>query len=443
MQKNVDISLTDLPRRLKSLREERHLTKTDLAEKSELSYRTIHDLEEGRKTRVQSKTLMLLTKALGISYDDLFADPTGESGGISVTGSGGEARPWWRQPALLWSAAVILVFAAGIWFIEYRAPVDLEWSEDGGNLVARDRVLGTKRWEKSFGSRIRVCETSPWSKEIILVGLSGETVAGGRLLALDLENGRRIWELEPDREALARAFGTDVVYTGNYHCHQIVKLDLDGDGARELIVHFGHSKWYPNVFCFVDREGRLESQYANYGSIYDLLPLDLDADGKEELVVAGTNNAKAYQGGTVFILDDVHRSGAALDVNAHPESTEPDSALVRVVFPQFPSPYMQQMRDQRLAAREIRSFVTRDGDIELSVDVGVYPDYDLVIRLDHELHPLSSSVSDVFVSTMESTWPESLLTVPGPADEAWREKWLATHLRFEAGHWPPPLPTPP
>jgi tetratricopeptide (TPR) repeat protein len=60
-----------LPARLKTLRRERHLTKADLASRSGLAFRTIHDLERGRRKRVLEKTLVLLANALDVSYDEL------------------------------------------------------------------------------------------------------------------------------------------------------------------------------------------------------------------------------------------------------------------------------------------------------------------------------------------------------------------------------------
>jgi hypothetical protein len=105
------------------------------------------------------------------------------------------------------------------------------------------------------------------------------------------------------------------------------------------------------------------------------------------------------------------------------------------------------MSAQRLDACRIRSFVSHEGDVELTVDVGAHRGSSIIIRLDRELRVLSSAISDEFIAQIEQFWSDSLLTVGNPADEVWREAWLSTHLRFEAGHWPlreadPPSTTP-
>lgn len=433
MRKNIDISNSDLPRRLQSLREEKRLTQADLAAAAEISYRTLHDLELGRKNSVQAKTLMLLSRALDVPYAEL----AGDGSGADPSGPAPGPRPRRARRAAVFAAAAALLAAAAAWALASLPVARMDWSAESSTLVARDGVVGIERWRRDLPERVCVCEESPWSRDVILAGLAGDTGEGGRLLALDRGSGETLWEVRPDLDALSRAFGEAVVNSGNFNCRRIVAPDLDGDGVGELVVHFEHSLWYPAALCCIDSLGRLESQYANCGHIYGLLPVDLDSDGKQELVAAGTNNARAYQGATVFVLDDRHRSGASIDAAAHPESSEPDSALARVVIPQYPRPIMDQMSTLRLAGSTIRSFESAAGDVELAVDIGTKYGFKVVVRFDGELHPLSAAISDEFLGRIDRTWPDSLQGENGPAGEIWREKWLTTARRFEAGHWPP------
>jgi transcriptional regulator with XRE-family HTH domain len=68
---NIEITGTDLPARLTRLREARRLTKSELARLAQVSYRTVHELESGRRNRIQEKTLVLLAGALGVEPEEL------------------------------------------------------------------------------------------------------------------------------------------------------------------------------------------------------------------------------------------------------------------------------------------------------------------------------------------------------------------------------------
>ncbi len=445
MGRNVDVSNSELPGRLQHLREERCLTQADLAEQAGLSYRTVLDLERGRRERVQVKTLMLLAKALDISYEDLRGDAVENEAAEPVSESPTVGPPLWRRPwfvvVLTFGAAIVI---AALIVLGNVSAARFELSRENTVLTARDDWLGVKCWDREFDAPINFCETSPWSDDVVLVGLYGDTVEGGCVKALDRETGITLWGVAPDIDAIARAFGEEIAFSANYSCTGVAMPDLDGDGIRELVIRFCHGLWYPTALCFVDADGKITSQYSHKGHLYDMLAADIDHDGKDELVVVGTNNTKGYQGATVFILDEDHRSGASVDAEAAPTSVEPDSALVRVVFPQFPESYMHQMGAQRLEADRIRPYQSSNGSVRLIVTVGRAPNYMLTIDMDSSLIPLSCGISDGFLSRIDlEHWPDSLIVDTGPPDEAWRMEWLDTHLRFEAGHWPPDLPASP
>jgi transcriptional regulator with XRE-family HTH domain len=56
---------------LKMLREQAGITQEELADRSSLSIRTISDLERGRTTTPQRRSIALLAKALGVKGDSL------------------------------------------------------------------------------------------------------------------------------------------------------------------------------------------------------------------------------------------------------------------------------------------------------------------------------------------------------------------------------------
>jgi tetratricopeptide (TPR) repeat protein/TolB-like protein/DNA-binding XRE family transcriptional regulator len=71
LSRNIDIAHPEFRGRLRSLREAAELTKAELAARAGIAYRTVHDIETGRRSRAQEKTLRLLAKALGVSFDRL------------------------------------------------------------------------------------------------------------------------------------------------------------------------------------------------------------------------------------------------------------------------------------------------------------------------------------------------------------------------------------
>ena len=61
----------DFPERLSRLRKERFLSETDLANSASVTYKTIRDLEKGKRPRVMERTLLALAEALQVSEQEL------------------------------------------------------------------------------------------------------------------------------------------------------------------------------------------------------------------------------------------------------------------------------------------------------------------------------------------------------------------------------------
>ncbi|MBU8871759.1 MAG: helix-turn-helix domain-containing protein [Gemmatimonadales bacterium] len=454
--KNIDLTGSNIHKRLLALREERHLTKKDLALKAHLSARTIHDLENGRRDRIFEKTLMLLAKALEVPIDKLLDKPT-EMDGIAISGSSVEIQNTgldtgpdassvvsdfkWRpsrRTGGLGILAIILVILVIVWVNVWSFACDnAEWILSQNGIHARDSIFGLVIWEITDEKKMNFCQVSPWRSDRLLVGLGSTTPSGGRLLNLNRATGEVIWSVSPDIDAIVRAFGEQDVLSTNFRCKNVFPIELDGDPATELVVVFFHGRFYPVALCAIDDDGRLLHQYAHKGHLGDFLVTDLDGDGRDELIAAGTNNAKAYQGGTFIILDHQHWRGASIDSLCDPWSSEPDSAKFRLVIPQYPQVYMNLIQEIRLIGQDLKIKKDAQGEFMISGFVGSSRGPKMLVNLDHRLKPIDCQPNDVFYKKCISQWPDSLTHRTGPGDPAWRSQWLAQHRHFEAGHWPP------
>jgi len=426
---NIELRGTDIPDRLRMLREERHLSQNDLAEKAGLTYRTVHDLEAGRRDRVLEKTMMLLATALDVPLRRLVS---GEAS-ISLDTPTVRGRRW---PWLVVAVLVVSIAAAGA-YIWHRATAQAEWELEGNILTARDAYFGIPLWSYKTDEKIECVDVAPWGTSDLLMGLGPRSPEGGRLLCLDRASGRQRWEAEPDRGPIVGAFGEEVVSAGNFTCLRLVPVDLDGDGVMEIAASFRHVPYYPTAICLFDRHGHRLRQYATKGWVFDMTVTDLDRDGAKELIVSGTNNAPTIQGAMLVMLDWNHFMGATVDSLCDCPGGLPDSSRIRFVLPAFPAPHMAVLEDMRLTAWQPRVFSSLTGESQFSFDTGSWldPHHRLIVTLDANLRPISTVISDAFNAHIASSWPDSLKGENGPMGEDWRRHWLDTYLRYEVGRY--------
>ncbi len=432
-QRNIDLSRNGFPQRLRFLREASHLSQSDLAEKAGLTYRTVHDLESGKRKRSQEKTLILLAQALEVSLDELMAAKVPENPAPAVP-------PSRRFPLRITiGAAALAALALAAVMLWHQSCTRADWTIDHWQLVVKDKFLGLKIWEISGnGPQVNSCRVSPWNSRHLLVGTHRDTPGGGRLLCLDRASGDTIWTVGPDIQAMVRAFGATDVMSSGFSCKETLVADLDGDGTPEVIASFSHGKYYPFAICTVRPDGTLRAQYANKGHLTSVIVADIDRDGKDEIIGVGTNNNKAYMGATVLVLDDQHCNGASIDSLCNPWSSEPDSALVRIVLPNYPAAYMELMNGRQLCAFAPQIFAGDEGNKVISVVVRSDNPMDkITVFLDSELQPLRAQIDDSFLQYGISQWPDSMKTGVGPGDPDWLADWLSGYKRFEAGHRQP------
>ncbi len=149
------------------------------------------------------------------------------------------------------------------------------------------------------------------------------------------------------------------------------------------------------------------------------------ADGKDEIVCAGTNHAPKYRGATIFILDENHRAGAAIDPLTSPGYPAVDTSLVRVVFPIWPDNVLQALgTSDRLVGFEARSFSRNDGTVGIQVNIGYQDDNFFSVDFDTQLRPIFISISDKL---------QTRFTLAGIGDHACDRAWLDGHVLFESG----------
>ncbi len=423
----------DFPERLRAFRTAGQLAESELAAKAGLTYKTIRDLETGKRRRVMERTVMVLAAALEMTTEKLLGiEPPSDS--PPETPPAPQRRRW--STGFMGVAVTLVVVVAGLLVATRYAHKHANWDVGRDVLTVRDAIFGITLWEAHAEAQFTFCEESPWSPHHLLVGLGSKSPDGGRLLCLERATGDTIWSVGPDIEAVVRAFGPEIVNAANFSARGLKTANLDGDGTPDLVVNFMHGPYYPSVLAWIDRDGNRVAQYANKGHLTDYTVVDCDGDGLDEVVAWGTNNALDYQGGTVIMLDADHWRGASIDSCCSPASTEPDSALLRLVLPQYPEAYMNIMGHRRLTTFGLQAYRGPGGATMFSVGIGGNTHQGVVLTLDDQLRPLGARSSDTFLAHMKRDWPDSLVQGAGPSDEVWLARWLTHHRRFEAGHRP-------
>lgn len=409
----VKLSNPEFQERLSRLLRERDWGIQQLADASGLTYQTIRNLVKGQSSACPA-TLHAISGSLGVSYRYL------------VYGISGEQR---RASRPIWITVIIVVLlgvAAGIG-INWRSPVyEPQLSNDAHTIRVVDAHTGRVVIERRHDSKVRFAALAPWhDPDVLVYGLEGDHTDRGRVFACAVPRGNLLWESIPDNAELAAVYPAGV-WEGGFNVYSQVYADMDGDGDEELVVSRKHLTWYPAYAEIFDRTGKRRGIYYIEGHIYDMEAVDIDDDGQDEIVIASTNNAPDYEGAMITVLDDTHCYGAACDCRSRLKPSLPDSALLRVIFPQFREPYGTHF-GERLCASSIRSIDAPNTSARLSVSVGT-EGAALVVTLDGDLHPVDVQASDSFDKLIHEL-PDSLVT--RFYDEE-LDHWLHSVYRFTA-----------
>ncbi len=439
-QHSIDISGTRFPELLASRRRALGLSKVELAEKAAVSGRVVHQIETRSRERFIEKTLLLLAEAVETPLRDLL-EPLAPTGSVTAGTAPedpapiGDTQPGRtrRQAIRIAVPAIVAVLALTAYLLmqprrDPPPPPRIELS--GRTIHAACGASGRHLWTRAFNSNVKMAEPSNWGDGTVLVGLDFHSPDGGRVLLLDGGTGDTIWDRSPDPELAEAAFGEGVLEgLMSFGPTQHQYLDLDGDGVPELAVAFMHMRKFPSSVMVLNRDGEVLGEYVSRGHVTDIAAVDLDGDGRQVLICAGNNNYVPYSGGTVFILDGEHWSGATVDPITGGNLDVGDGSLRRIVMTAFDPQMMAWLAVSRLATHRITPRRAPDGTVTIAVSVGTGY-HALRLRLDQDLSPISVRPEDDMAAEV-MRWPVEDPETYGPNCPQWREQWMQRIIRVD------------
>ncbi len=440
---SVDISATRFAEQLSSRRRALGLSKVDLAEKACVSAKVVHQIETGSRTNFLEKTLLLLAEAIDIPLEELLQPAESESSSPSQPSEDAPAdgirqpgqlstTPRRRQGRLLAAALVVVVgtLAIALSMGPHRSPQVPRVNLIGSTVSAANPSTGELIWSRTFDSTVYLAEPSPWLDGTVLATLHADGPDGGRVLLLDGRTGDTIWSRSPDTELVEKAFGEGVL-EGVLNFSPILcrRLDLDGDGVPELAVAFTHTRRFPSSVMVLNRAGEVLGEYLNRGHVHDMAVVDLEGNGREALICVGANHSTHDYGGTVFILDREHWSGAAVDLVNGGCLDLGDGSLRRILIPSFGQEVGAFWKPPRVEALRVLASRSSDRPLQVMVTVGV-AELCLQLILDQDLNPAALRPTDS-VARAIATWPVDDPASFGPNSPAWREQWMTGIVRVD------------
>ncbi len=418
MGKNVRIRGTAFAANLDRFRVMKKLSKPDLAHATGLSWRTIDNYSKDRFEFAQESALLRIAEVLDVSLEDLLAPCE-------------KKRPVYKQPVFLFAVLIALAIVSALASRVFRNSDHIEIRETSVRLPAGELIFQSKIVDWIQGN---------WDgRDVLVIGKLGNNDEYGSVLAIDVESAELLWEHRPDKEILGRVFPAKIVGQGDFYAHSLSLTDLNGDGVKEVAAAMRHNMSYPSYLSVIDNAGHVESTYYCAGHINTVTPFDLDGDGKDEIYIAATNNTAMYEGGTLIVLDELCRNGAALDEESarghFADLSLPDSCKVRVVFPSYPMEFTNLLETPRMDAFNLWINADQSVPDRLTLNMG-QPGKSLIVPFDSDMHPFDPYPSDLLAKLNRSWVGSGQISRDYLSDEALGE-WLAGHRRFTAGHWSP------
>jgi transcriptional regulator with XRE-family HTH domain len=432
----VDVSRPEFRERLNRLCEQTGLDATELARRSGVSVRVVRDLMAGTRTRASRHTLDALAATLRTPTETLLTGAPGEI----VAPAAAPAAPWWKRHRGLVTIGIIGAVALLVCLRVGRHDPDLVFNVtcEGRQIELRDRQSMKTAWRDRLTSPVSIAVIGPWARDNMAVyGTRAGGVESGRLYVRALRRPKQLVQtitmtprgLYPAEIATNGSFGpVSSCEPSNCQCARMP--DVDGDGEREIVVKWGFDPWYPACLALYKRskDAGIEEMRAYFtcGAIRDVYAGDIDGDGKDEVIFLSTNNARAYEGAMVTVLDDDHWSGAAIDsLSAATHWAGPgvagDGCLARVIFPQFSPDLMTALGAMRLEPAGLEVSHTPDGELRIRMTINTPPW--MVITLDGRLDPIDVELTDV----LDRQLPAAL---SARFHQGYVEKWLATRVHF-------------
>lgn len=409
------------------------LDEDTIARQARLSPRVVREVLSGQRTRVSVKTGTRLARVL-------------LGAGARAIPSLPPITPRRRARVIPILVSVVLV-AAGLfaWRVA-RTPLEAELvvTCDERSIGIRDASTGRALWDSTLTARVTIAFIAPWEDaSMVIYGMRNDGRDGGKLVARDLATGSHLWSLRIANEDAARHFPEDVAGTGRFmpsrtgsqeDCTGACLGDIDGDGVVDAVVRWIFEPWYPACVTWfgLDPEHPRhlveKGRYYTCGTVGLVDTHDIDGDGRPGVFLAGTNNARGYQGAMVTFLDGDHWSGGSVDSVAaathwrSPPQLE-DGSLARIVFPQFDPEFMSALGYQRLDV----SHVSISGDT-IEVGIGHQGSPCVVIRLDPCLDLIDVRAVPI-AATALAVAPEALRR---RFSGGYLQEWIQHRVRFGA-----------
>ncbi len=429
----IDISNRGVPERLAKIRKSMGWSQAELADRAGINTRTISDIENGYRTKVQEKTLFLIASALDITLEELLSEPEEptprhtQSGYLGDPGAGGRKQTSVSRIKVL-LLSVLIVTSVIIYKAYSKLSVSrARWEIRGKSIAVYDGVFGFKLWEEQYASNLSFWKRVIWrGRPAMLYGLDAEGSDGGRVFIKDIRTGKDLFVAEADAPALDCVFGGAVLSAGGFTARNASLGDICGDDEPELVIRYIHGRYYPSFISFYDSSRRRIGTYYHFGHFNDVHLDDIDGDGKMEVLVAGTNNMPVYKGATLLLIDDEFGEGASVDTFVTSRCKIEDAAEIRIVFPNFNEAIMDLLDVERIRATFIKTSLNAMGNPIITIAVGA-PEFNLIVALDKELYPVSCSLSDNLAVLLRKLPPSRR-----PPD-GYFKKWLSGSIRFERG----------
>jgi hypothetical protein len=258
--------------------------------------------------------------------------------------------------------------------------------------------------------------------EVLFTIKTRSRLGEGALICFDDRGGER-WRFEMGR---ALEFGGKPFHN-EYRVHGFDIDDFDGDGRNEVLAVAFHLPDWPCQVVLLDTDGRLEGEYWNAGYIMDASAGDVDGDGARELILGGVNNE--YRRGCLAVFEAGALRGGSPQTDASFRSPAIGEGG-QTAYILFPKTEVHRLLQQE--GDPVNNFRIREGNGLMAMTTVMLIYYDL----DKTLACRGVTLSNAFRNYHEK-FVEEGKQLPDPSPEY--EKSLGRQLRYyRNGRWDVP-----
>jgi len=394
-------------------------------------------------------------RALFRAYREREAGAVPASPGPSVSPgrAAARSRAFWTPLRLSLAVNVclvaILLVGSSTW--RHFLPLTTRLVVEGSRVTLQDTRFNDfetrhPKWFHEFPGEVSRAEVGPWAhgSRYVVVSVWDQITNVAFLTLWDFQADREVWTHAIETAELVPLYPAEMASAGIMHCIDFDFPDLAGDGEPEIAAAFRQTMFLPACVRTLSVSGEVLGTYYNWGYLEDVMAADLDGDGRDEILAAGTNNAPAYQGGTVILLDRDHLSGASADDQVWTDAGVEDGSLARVVFPQFEDDIRDMLHVTRLHAWAIRLRPPADPASgegpTVYVDLGVSVEQSrpwLVPYMDRTLRPIRVVMTDLWMMYAREYVKQGKLD-PRVLEPEFGQEWVKRAAYF--GKLPPVRP---